>query len=206
MGKLSPCYERVALLSKPTEDIEAICDRLVRCRGFPEDLRDATWDAVPAEASHMPPVNEYLDNYPEHDRLGIGLILCGEFSAGKTMLACLIAAEAVAWGTTSIFVRAHELAASLARPGRRKCPSGEDLEIACEAVPMLVLDDYGAEDNAPWIARGIEDVIRSRTNHRYPTIITTNYQPDALPAWLRSLAARGKFVVVPVTDTKFGEG
>lgn len=204
MTRRSNSYQRMKLRAAPDDDTDAIIRRLVRYRGFPADLLEADWGEIPREASHRRPIAEYLDDYPALDRQGVGLILAGGYSSGKTMAASLIAAEAVAWGTTALFVRAHELAVGLAHPGKRKCPSGEDLEIACEAVPLLVLDDYGAEDHAPWIARGIEDVIRSRINSRSPTLITTNIAPAALPAWLRSLADRGKFQLVEVTDTKWG--
>lgn len=204
MRSLSLCYERIKLRPTPENDLARTARLMVKHRGYPEDLLDATWSAIPEGASHLRVIGDYLDEYPVNDRAGAGLILTGPYASGKTMLACLVAVEAASWGAQTIFVRAHELAVALANPGKRRCPSGENLEVAAEAVHVLTLDDFGAEDQAPWITRGIEDVIRSRCNSRLPTIITTNLATAAFPPWLSSLVNRGKFIVVEVTETDFG--
>ena len=62
---------------------------------------------------------------------------------------------------------------------------------AQHAHTILLLDDFGGEDDASWKAPELEMVVRSRQRDRLPTIITANYAPESVKwPWFVSLLKR----------------
>lgn len=48
----------------------------------------------------------------------------------------------------------------------------------CYEVPLLILDDIGQENMTEHLARMLNELLRARYGDGYPTIITTNVDPD----------------------------
>ncbi len=57
-------------------------------------------------------------------------------------------------------------------------------------IPLLVLDDLGAEYSTPWVRERLEVIIDYRYEQRLPTVITTNCSLDELPERISSRLIR----------------
>jgi DNA replication protein DnaC len=201
----SSCYiERdleVALYE--SADPVVIRKSMIRNAGFPKRQIDARMGWIPEKASHYAPLTDYMTRVIEHEDCGRGMIISGHLGGGKTSCSCLIAKRYAAHGATTLFVTAPRLGEAIARPRTKKCPRGEDLELAARVAQILVLDEFGSEDPS-WakIASGLEDLIRYRCDNRRVTIITTNLGRKHWPPFLESMANRKEsFVDLEVVDT-----
>ena len=57
---------------------------------------------------------------------------------------------------------------------------------AIRTVPLLVLDDLGAESPTPWAQEKLFQIINHRYNEQLPTIITSNVDLDDMDRRIRS--------------------
>jgi DNA replication protein DnaC len=53
-------------------------------------------------------------------------------------------------------------------------------------IPLLILDDLGAESPTPWANEKLYQLFNHRYTHRLPTVITTNVELDRLDPRIRS--------------------
>jgi DNA replication protein DnaC len=117
---------------------------------------------------------------------GANLIVVGAVGAGKTGLAWSIVRELVDDGASGLFVNARDLLAEL----RDSYRSGAEASLFTRAmaVPVLVLDDLGAERPTAWAVEQLARLVDARYTRLVPTVVTSNLEPDAL---LRHLAVDG---------------
>jgi DNA replication protein DnaC len=140
---------------------------IVSAQGVPYEFREAT-----------------LDNYREEDGnkvavakaksfslAGRDLYLVGGVGAGKTRLACSILNEFANRMKTCLFARVPMLLHQL-QPGR----DAGDLEARLFSVPLVALDDLGAErDQATdYTRRTLLLIYEERHDRGLPTIFTSN--------------------------------
>ena len=59
-----------------------------------------------------------------------------------------------------------------------------------KTVPLLVLDDLGAERSTPWAEDKLYQIIVHRHETRLPTVITTSFTLDALEEVKPRIASR----------------
>jgi DNA replication protein DnaC len=59
-----------------------------------------------------------------------------------------------------------------------------------KTVPLLVLDDLGAETSTPWAEEKLYQIVVYRHESRMPTIITTSFEIDQLEGTKPRIASR----------------
>lgn len=115
------------------------------------------------------------------------LLFQGNFGSGKTHLAVAIANYRLAQGDNVLFLTVPDLLDHLrATFGPSSEVAYDDLFERVRNVPLLVLDDLGAESPTPWAQEKLFQLINHRYQHRLATVITTNVEPGKLDPRVRS--------------------
>jgi DNA replication protein DnaC len=109
------------------------------------------------------------------------LVLSGGFGAGKTHLAAAIAHELLKQRTQVLFQVVPDLLDHL------KATFGPSSELrydvlfeAVRTANVLILDDLGEESQTAWAEEKLFQLFNHRYNHRLPTVVTTNRDPEKI--------------------------
>lgn len=105
------------------------------------------------------------------------LLLYGPAGTGKTFAACAAARGRWDDGCEVAFRSTSSLM-------ERLRPDGPDTIDALASVPLLVLDDLGAEKPTDWTRERLDLLIDARWSAMLPAIYTSNLDPAALAAYL----------------------
>ena len=138
-------------------------------RGVPEQLRE------PVQV-----VREFAEQLPAHLAAGEGLVLRGPVGTLKTTLAVAVLQYCVQLGGRAMFLTMPSLIDSIFSA---KAVSPEDwlrFESRLRQVPLLVLDDLGAEWGSSYVTSKIDAIFSERYNRKKSTIVTTNLAGQAL--------------------------
>lgn len=124
------------------------------------------------------------------------LILFGQVGLGKTSLAASIVRELCdrrvnaaemngnSVAPPALFVLWRDMLAEMrAAFGTRDRDPGMTFELA-KRIPVLVLDDLGAERPTDWARDELATLVQARYDDGLPIIVTTNYQGESLAARL----------------------
>jgi DNA replication protein DnaC len=115
------------------------------------------------------------------------LLLQGGYGSGKSHLAAAIANTCVDAGIATLFMTTPDL---LDHFRSTFGPSSEipydELYERVSNIPLLVLDDLGAESPTPWSMEKLYQIINYRYNYRLPTVITTNAKLENIEPRIRS--------------------
>lgn len=115
------------------------------------------------------------------------LLLHGGYGCGKTHLAAAIANARLAAGQPVLFVNAPDLLDHLrATFGPGSEVSYDDLFERVRNIPLLVVDDLGAESPTQWAQEKLYQIFNHRYNAALPTVVTSNTELERLDARLRS--------------------
>ena len=111
------------------------------------------------------------------------LLIWGDFGRGKTGLAiAAMRARMECRGERGLFITTPALLDRIRAtygPGERQGTEAEVID-AVKSVPLLVLDDLGAERVTDWVAEKLFTVINHRHDYRLSTIFTSNLSPTQL--------------------------
>lgn len=118
------------------------------------------------------------------------LLLAGPYGSGKTHLAAAIAHEVVGRGDSAIFLVAPDLLDHLRSAFSPNAESDFDERFeTVREVPLLVLDDLGAQSATPWAKEKLFQLLNHRYVARLPSVITTNLRLVDFEPRLRSRLA-----------------
>lgn len=115
------------------------------------------------------------------------LVIAGQTGHGKTRLAAAIGNYSRGEGKRVMFVVVPDLLDRLRSAYNPSNPrSFDDLFDQVRNVPLLILDDLGAQSGTPWADEKLFQLINHRYNACLPTVITTNLTMRDMDARLRS--------------------
>ena len=125
------------------------------------------------------------------------LLLTGTHGSGKTHLAVSVAAERIEHGEVVFFAFVPDLLDHLRATFNPNSPVEYDqLFEQVKSVPLLVLDDLGAESSTAWAQEKLYQIVVHRHNARLPTVITTYLTMEEIEEAHPRLASRLKDATV----------
>lgn len=145
---------------------------LLQRAGETPRLKRFTWE----RASMATVGREWLESH--RDGTATNLILSGAVGAGKTGLAWLIVRELCERRQDAMLVNLRNLLADMKHAMRTNTPS--DIADRASRVSVLALDDLGAERPTAWALDELATIVDRRYERELPTIVTSNYDLDAL--------------------------
>lgn len=151
---------------------------------LPADIRNARLDDFPNRSVEFrmdafKAANKFLINYLKKDVFAPGLYLSGNFGVGKTYLLGAIANELVQQNVEVSLVHFPTFAVKM------KSAIGDNSVMAkldkLKAVPVLMLDDIGADSVSSWIRDEVLGVIlQYRMQEELPTFFSSNFLMEDL--------------------------
>ena len=123
------------------------------------------------------------------------LLLKGGYGCGKTHLAAAIANYRLSNKQPVMFVVTPDLLDHLRstyRPG--SAVSYDERFEQVRNAELLILDDFGAQNNSDWAQEKLFQIFNYRYNARLPTVITTNEDVDSIEMRIRSRLSDLSFV------------
>lgn len=196
------CKCEEELLEKERRELIAVGEAAIRAEmrntsGIPKKYRTAMLEdltPVKGQDKACEAARAFVERFMENRHTN-GIYFIGGVGSGKTYLSAAIAntvicrwhipkweAERVANGNpvrsfSVRFTSAVDLFEKL-KGAYSKGNSGEDITGEYKNVPLLVLDDLGAEKTTDWTRERLFEIIDYRYNEELPIIITTNLKPD----------------------------
>jgi DNA replication protein DnaC len=114
-------------------------------------------------------------------------VIAGETGRGKTRLAAAIANYVRESGTGVIFAVVPDLLDWLRVSfGPENATTFDEQFEKVRTVPLLVLDDLGAQSSTPWAQEKLFQLLNYRYNAALPTVITTNATVGQLETRIRT--------------------
>ena len=163
------------------------CDETVNLEeyGIYARYRDSTFENL---AETMPATQKeaydecrtYAENFAEHKKNGVGMILKGTVGTGKTSLAVAVLREVIRRYGGGYFIPMVSLMDRLLSMSKGDRDEFERFEKRIRSTPLLVLDDLGAEHESSWVRTKIDAIITERHNRLLPVIITTNLKANEI--------------------------
>ena len=105
------------------------------------------------------------------------LFFTGRYGTGKTHLAAAIANRVLETGTDVIFQPVPDLLDQLRMSYGNTGESFEERFDRIRSVPLLILDDLGAQSATAWAEEKLYQIINYRYVNKLPTVVTSNVNP-----------------------------
>ncbi|WP_338737476.1 ATP-binding protein [Candidatus Dehalogenimonas loeffleri] len=109
------------------------------------------------------------------------LVFTGPSGSGKTHVLAAIVNELIASGKTVVYRSAPDMMDEL-RAGFSQGAeyAYADLFERLKTIPILVLDDFGVQNDSPWVREKLEQLLTYRNHQELPTVIATGVPFEVL--------------------------
>lgn len=147
----------------------------LRARCLPvEAMRKRTF-TVAGEEKHIRIARRYVEKWQQVSAENIGLMFWGNTGSGKTFTVQCIANALIDQEIPVKYVPAVELVANLMDNGKRDAFMADVVR-----VPLLIIDDVGAERDTPFSREQLCAVVDARSEAKKPLVVTTNVTNDEM--------------------------
>lgn len=177
-GILDEVYRELSYVEKIAKDREYLSHYKVF--DLPLSLESAHFDALnfESEGINFLKIANVLQSFDKSDELGY--FLFGNMGVGKSYLAACVSNAYAKRGRNVAFVHVPTLMNHLKQLFNRPDAMQSALNSLCR-IPLLVLDDLGAEPITSWSRDEILlTILNDRLENKRKTIITSNYFPNDL--------------------------
>lgn len=141
----------------------------------PRRFREYTLEGHPDQAA-VAKCRPWIEAESGHGGPGRTLVLSGPVGTGKTGMAIGVLRELFIAGKNFRFGTVPDILHGL-RPPEKGQPPPPDQQIKIydlQRVPVLLMDDIGAEKSSEWVAETLYVIANGRYERSLPTILTTN--------------------------------
>ncbi|MGV3488700.1 MAG: primosomal protein DnaI [Tuberibacillus sp.] len=165
-------------------DREKRQSKLIQSLYVPNEVLQATFKTiaknVPGRIDALEAAGRFVQNYMQNPDETKGLYIHGPFGVGKTyIMGAILNSLAEQMGVESMMVYTPDFFREL-KNSIEDQTINEKLEYI-KSVPILVLDDIGAETMSPWIRDDIlGSILQRRMMDKLPTLYTSNFDYEEL--------------------------
>lgn len=159
-------------------------ERLLGRSGIKKRFQQRTFENfrcdTPGRKKNYSIAKEYADNFPLHKARGDGLYIEGTNGTGKTHLAAAIALQLIGEGIPVICKTSSDLLLDIKKSFDDSSVNEAQVLDVYKRVDLLIIDDLGKEQCSDWSMSTLYSILNDRYEDMKPTIVTTNYNADAL--------------------------
>ncbi|MED1797706.1 primosomal protein DnaI [Brevibacillus porteri] len=170
ISSMTPCSKQLS------HEEEIRRRRLMRSYYVSEETLNASFEGLVIDSGNLATVDaaiQFCEKVGTGERVK-GLYLHGPFGVGKSYIMGAIGRELSERNVASLLVYVPDFIREMKDSISDQSYAGK-LELLKE-VPVLILDDIGAENLTPWVRDEILGVIlNQRANNHLPTLFTSNY-------------------------------
>lgn len=166
-------------LTKEKHDERKKHESLIRSMYIPKDILNAQFDTIdfemnePSRLQAIALAQDFVEQY-NNKKTPKGLYLYGPFGVGKTYILGAIANELAENRVSSMLVYVPEFMREL--KGSFQDHSLDDKVEAVKKIPILMLDDLGAESMSSWMRDDIlGTILQYRMLENLPTFFSSNF-------------------------------
>ena len=175
VSSITPCSKQLA------HEEEVRRRRLMRSYYVSEETLNASFEGMVIDTDNLASVEaavQFCEKIGTGERVK-GLYFHGPFGVGKSYIMGAIGRELSEKNVASLLVYVPDFIREMKDSISDQSYAGK-LELLKE-VPVLILDDIGAENLTPWVRDEILGVIlNQRANNHLPTLFTSNYSLEEL--------------------------
>jgi hypothetical protein len=160
-------------------------------------------ERIPDTCGYKQALNRWIDNMKGAAGKGLGLVLYGEFRAGKTAAAVIAMKAVLAHGGTAYIIRADSVAGAVVN--QEKFDDEQTVEARCGDVDLLVIDDMTTAAGREQMAAMVERLVRFRYDHSRSLFVTVNSPKMIVDRFGAGIARvlKSRCIQVEVRDTPF---
>ncbi len=158
-----------------------------------EAYADKTFENFKISVSHLLPMEQeslkdaYDAAFNYAQQADGWLLIAGHYGCGKTHLAAAIANTRLQHGGSALFITTADLLDHLrATFAPTTDVSYDEMFDRLRNEPLLILDDFGAENQSSWAQEKLFQLLNHRYTYRLATVITTNVNLDNFDGRIRS--------------------
>jgi len=160
-------------------------ERMIKQSNLGERFRTRTFETYKISNENNKPYTickRYAEKFKELQIKGIGLLVTGNYGAGKTHLAAAIAHELIKQGYQPIFGTLITLLGKIKASYGDSCSKETEEKIINRYIncDLLIIDDLGKEKPTEWVLEKLYYVVNCRYENNKPIIITSNYNDTKL--------------------------